>query len=80
MRSTKRIMVEFSSDGADWRDSVQTTLRDRRGGVAKVKALQEELLKEQNKQDADDEVIEDKEAELELAKLNLGKRSMCVHS
>ena len=78
--STKRIKVEFSSDGTDWRDSdaVETTLRDRRGGVAKVKAIQQELVKEQNKDDADDDVIEDKEAELELAKLNLGTRSICT--
>ena len=37
-----------------------------------MKAIQEELVLEQNRDDPDDDVIEDKEAELELAKLNLG--------
>ena len=57
VRSTKRIKLAFSSDGETWRDedAVETTLRDRRGGVAKVKALQEELTLEQNKDDADDQ-------------------------
>ena len=72
MASTKSIEIEFSSDGSNWRDSVKTKLKDRRGGVAKVKAIQEELTLEQNRDDPDDDVIEDKQAELELAKLNLG--------
>ncbi len=70
--STKSIEIEFSSDGQIWRDSVKTKLKDRRGGVAKVKAIQEELTLEQNRDDPDADVIEDKQAELELAKLNLG--------
>lgn len=72
MPSTERIEIEFSSDGQSWPDSTKTKLRDRRGGKAKVKELEEQLKLEQNRDDPDDDFIEDKEAELELAKLNLG--------